>query len=130
VNDPDPDADGAAALVARLRETHGGSVRAVATYDRDGYTLRYATAAVREGYSEPEMDAIYDDVVLQDVGQPLQERLFDDIGAVRGAIRLFEDGTVAHFWPTDGTEGLFVAFDAEADPGVRSLLDLAATYYS
>jgi hypothetical protein len=117
-------------LLERLEAEYGAALSAVASYDRDDYTVHYVDDRVAAQYSTAEMDAIYDDVVLSDVGQPLQEQLFDDLGAVRGKIRLFEDGTVAHFWPTETDEGLFLTFDASADPGVRGLLDLAREFYA
>jgi hypothetical protein len=117
-------------LLARLEAEYGDAVRAVATYDHEGYTVHHVDEDAAARYSTAEMDAIYDDVVLADVEQPLQEELFDDLGPVRGKLRLFEDGTVAHFWPTETEAGLFLAFDATADPGVRGLLDLAREFYA
>lgn len=117
-------------VVGRLRSEYGSALRAVATYDREGYILRYAREGIEANYSTEDMDAIYEDVVLQDVEQPFHEQLFEDMGPVRGKMRLFEYGTVAHFWPTEEDEGLFVAFDGSADPGVRGLLGIAREFYA
>lgn len=117
-------------LLTRLQDACGGSIRAVATYNRDGYTIHYATEEIQSEYSEEDMDVIYDDVILEDVEQPLQEQLFDDMGTVEGKIKIFQDGTVAHFWPTEKKDGVFVSFAADADPGVRSLLRIVQEYYN
>lgn len=117
-------------IVDQLRSEHGSSLRAVATYDRDHYELQYARQDVRTGYSTEEMDEIYDDIVLQDIEHPVHEDLFDDMGAIRGKFRVFADGTVAHFWPTEADEGVFIALDGDADPGVRELLGTVREFYA
>jgi hypothetical protein len=124
------DITGPEQLLDRLQDLCGDSIRAVATYDRDGYTVHYATEEIIREYSEEDIDVIYDDVILEDVEQPLQEQLFDDMGTVEGKIKIFQDGTVAHFWPTEQKEGVFISFTANADPGVRSLLSIAQAYYN
>ncbi|MBP2251420.1 hypothetical protein [Halarchaeum nitratireducens] len=49
--------------------------------------------------------------MLQDVTRDYHETLFDDLGAVRGTFRHFEEGTIARFWSLDHDAGVFVAFD-------------------
>jgi hypothetical protein len=117
-------------IVTVLREEYGAAVRAVATYDRNSYTLRYAGDDVHEEYAPDDIEAIYEDIVFQELTHRFQEDLFDDMGGVRGKFRLFEEGTVAHFWPTSDDDGLFVALDETADPGARTLLDIAKEYYA
>lgn len=119
----------AESAVDELEAEFGDTLRAIATYDRDGYEVQYLGAKAEANYDELDLDAIYDDVVLQDLERPFQEQLFDDLGDVRGKIRLFEDGTVAHFWPTGERKGVFVGFDADADPGVRSLFEMVGDVY-
>jgi len=117
-------------LVDELQSTYDGRLRAIATYDRDGYELHYTSADVDANYSQDDIDDIYDDVVIQDIAQPFHEDLFSDMGDVRGKMRVFEDGTVAHFWPSENEEGVFLAFDSSADPSVRSLLELIGEFYN
>jgi len=117
-------------LVNSLQSAYDGSLRAVATYDRDGYELHYTSLDIDANYSEGDIDDIYDDVVIQDIGQPFHEELFSDMGDVRGKLRVFEDGVVAHFWPSEDAEGVFLAFDSSADPSVRSLLELISEFYN
>ena len=117
-------------LVDELQSTYDGRLRAIATYDRDGYELHYTSADVDANYSQDDIKNIYDDVVIQDIAQPFHEDLFSDMGDVRGKLRVFEDGTVAHFWPSENEEGVFLAFDSSADPSVRSLLGLIGEFYN
>ena len=117
-------------LVDSLQAEYGEVLRVVATYDRDTYELHYTSPDIDANYSESNFDEIYDDVVIQDVAQPFHEELFSDMGDVRGKLRVFADGTVAHFWPSEDDEGVFLAFDSSADPSVRSLLELISEFYN
>ena len=119
-----------AQLVERLQSTYDNTLRVVATYDPDGYELHYTSQDVDANYSQSNIDDIYDDVVVQDIAQPFQEDLFSDMGDVRGKLRIFEGGTVAHFWPSEDRKGVFLVFDSSADPSVRSLLELISEFYN
>ena len=117
-------------LVNSLQSEYGETLRIIATYDRDEYKLHYTSSAVDANYSEGDIGDIYDDIVMQDVTQPFLEGLFSDLGDVRGKLRVFENGTVAHFWPSEDEKGVFLTFDDSADPSVRSLLELVTEFYS
>lgn len=117
-------------VVDRLSRKYGSALRAVATYDRDSYSLQYATEDVAEEYTPSDIERIYEDLVIQDLNHGFQENLFNDMGEVRGKFRIFEGGTVAHFWPTSDDDGLFVALDETVDPGARMLLNIAEEYYT
>ena len=117
-------------LVESLQSEYGGALRAVATYDRDGYKLHYTSLAVDANYSEGDIGDICDDVVLQDVSQPFLDGLFSDLGDIRGKLCVFEDGTVAHFWPSADDEGVFLTLNSSADSSVRSLLALISEFYN
>mgnify|MGYP007124883238 FL=1 len=117
-------------IASELRDEYGDSVRTIATYDKESYTVHYSEDDVDQNYSEEEIEKIYDDVVLQEVGKVFQEELLHDMGDIVGKFRLFENGTVAHFWPTDGDKGVYVAFDGSADPGVRGLYEITERYYT
>ena len=68
--------------------------------------------------------------MLQDISHPFYEGLFSDMGEIRGQLRVFENGTVAHFWPSEDDEGVFLTFDSSADPSVRNLLKLISEFYN
>lgn len=117
-------------LVDEIQSVYGEGVRAVATYDRDDYEVHYTSPSIDTNYSAKEIEDIYDDVVFQDIAQLHHEDLFSDMGDVRGKLRVFEGGTVGHFWPSEDDAGVFVSFDSSADPSVRSLLELISEFYS
>jgi len=117
-------------FVQELRSRYDDEVRAVATYTEDGYEMLYTIEPVDEEYTIEDLTAIHDDVVLQDIEQPFQESLFHDLGDIQGKVRLFDGGTVAHFWPEGDSDGVLVVLGPNADIALRSLLDLAKSYYS
>lgn len=122
-------------IVRHLRLQHRGALQMVAAYNQDTYRILYdAEDADGEASSDVdvdrEMECIYDDLILEEIEKPFQEEIFTDEGSVRGKIRIFERKTVAHFWPTEDKDGLFVSFTEDADPGVRSLLSVAQAYYN
>jgi len=119
-----------ATFLEELRTRYGDGLRAVVTYDREGYEVHYLGEQADRNYSEADIDAIYDDIVLHEIAHDFQEALFDDMGEIEGKLRLFEDGTVAHFWPEDDDSGVFVGFDDSVDPGIRELVELATEYYA
>ncbi|RNJ26297.1 hypothetical protein [Halosegnis longus] len=121
----------ATALVEQLRERHGDGLRVVATYNEGSYEIHYIDEDATDAYTTVDFDDIHDDVVLQDIEQPFQESLFHELGEIRGKLRLFEDGLVAHFWPTgDVSDGVFVAFGTDTEVSPRALLTLAEQHYS
>jgi hypothetical protein len=122
--------DDSAALVAELRDAYDESLRALATYDRTEYELHYLKEGIEEEYDPGDIENIYDDVVLQDIQHAFHEDLFGDMGEVKGKLRLFEGGVVAHFWPTDESDGVFMVFDETADVAVWALYEFADRYYS
>lgn len=122
-------------IVRHLRLQHRGTLQLVAAYNDDTYRVLYDAEdtdgdASSDAQVGREMACIYDDLMLEEVEMPFQEQIFTDEGSVEGKIRIFDSKTVAHFWPTEGKDGLFVSFDADADPGVRSLLSVAQAYYN
>lgn len=120
----------AQALVKQLRERHGDGLRVVATYNEEGYDIHYIDENATDAYTTADFENIHDDVVLQDIEQPFQESLFHELGEIRGKLRLFEDGLVAHFWPTgDMSDGAFVVFGTDTEVAPRALLTLAEQHY-
>jgi hypothetical protein len=117
-------------LTERLLSTYDGALRVIATYDREEYELHHTEPDVEVKYSQNDLDEIYDELMMQEFTMPVHEDLFSDMGDVRGQFRLFEEGTVAHFWPSEDRQGVFVAFDGSADPSVRTLLETISEFYS
>lgn len=121
--------DDADELVTALESTYGDALYAVATYTREEYDVHYLAEATADAYTELDIEDIYDEVVLQGLEHDFHESLFHEMGDVRGQIRLFDAGIVAHFWPTDGDDGLLVAVDRDADVNVWKLYGHAEDYY-
>lgn len=122
-------------IVRHLRLQHRGALQMVVAYNEDTYRVLYDaedvdSEASSDVHVDREMECIYDDLILEEVEKPFQEQIFTDQGSIEGKIRIFENKTVAHFWPTEDKDGLFVSFNADADPGVRSLLSVAQAYYN
>jgi len=116
-------------IVSELREEYGGTVRVIAEYDKEGFEILYSRDEVLEEYSDENIEEIFDDLVLEELDMPHQEDLFGDMGEVQGKIRLFEEGYVAHFWPTEDEEGLLVTLDSEANPNVHNLYETAERHH-
>ena len=119
-----------ARLVDRLQDRYGDALRAVATYDQDDYELLYVGTAAAENYSATDREEIHEDVILEELMVPQDEQLFDDMGDIRGKVRVFDEGLVVHFWPaSDDETGLFVGFDGSADPRIATLYHIFETTY-
>jgi len=117
---PETDAD---ALLDSLEAEYGDSVRMLVEYTESEYEVLYISESAEEAYPEKDRAEIVDDVVLQEIALGHEEALFHELGGIRGKLRLFEEGVVAHFWPGD-QPGVLVSFDADSDPQPRSLLGL------
>lgn len=117
-------------LAGRFRRRYGEGLRAVVTYDREGYELAYTDGTVRDRCDEGQLEAIHDDVLLADVAEARQEELYGDMGGLCGGVRTFEDGTVAHLWPESADRGVFVAFHDDVDPRVRSLEETVRAFHA
>lgn len=107
-------------VTADLRDAAGDALRVVATYDRDGYHLRYCRDDVVDRTAD-RAPAIHDDLVLQGVGRDHLESLFDG-GSLHCSVHRFDDLTAFHFLAGDHT-GLFVSIDSDADVGLASFTD-------
>jgi hypothetical protein len=51
------------------------------------------------------------------------------MGDTKGKIRLFNGGFVAHFWPTEEEDGLFISFRGEAEVSLQGLCELLDDKY-
>jgi hypothetical protein len=109
---------------------YDGSPRVIATYDREEYEVHHTEPDVDVKYSQNDIEDVYDELMMQEFTIPVEEDLFSDMGDVRGQFRLFEEGTVAHFWPSDDKQGVFVTFDSSADPSARTLLEVISEFYN
>lgn len=107
-------------LVAELHDLAGDALRVVATYDREGYEVRYARDDL-QGRLESVADGVHQDLVLEGVGREHLESLFE-AGDLRCTMHRFDELTAFHF-PDDEYRGLFVSVDSDADVPLASFTD-------
>ena len=100
-------------LVRELTETVGDSLRCVATYGERDYDLLYIRPDVEASYTSDEMEEVYDDLILQRVGNDFLEHLFN-AGSLQCSALGFEEATIFNV-VGDGYGGLFVSVDTDAD---------------
>lgn len=112
--------EGGDALVDELQDLAGDSLRVVASYDRNGYDVRYVRADI-----EPRLDAhaedVHRDLVLEGLSREHLENLFE-AGELRCSMHRFGKMTAFHF-PEVEHQGLFVSIDSDADVPMASFTD-------
>lgn len=109
-------------LVAWVREEFGDGVRVVGAYTADTFELLYATAVVREQYTEQELTATGDEFGLSGrKADPYRERLYH-LGEVKYDVQGFADGQVIRI-PRDETRGLLVSVDSTVDVTLPRFVD-------
>jgi hypothetical protein len=104
-------------------------VRGILTYDRRDYEVHHLSPSIKENYSGKKIEEIHEDVVLQSIERVYQESLFNDMGDIIGELRVFEDGTVAHFHERNETRGSVILVDNEVNPRIETLCEIASEYY-
>jgi hypothetical protein len=117
-------------LTKQLLSVYDGALRVIATYDREEYKVHHTEPDIDAKYSQNDIEYIYDRLMMKESTIPFQEKLFIDMWNVHGQFRLSEEGTIAHFWPSDDKQGVFVTFDSSADPSVRTLLEVISEFYN
>ncbi|MFB6120078.1 MAG: hypothetical protein ABEJ68_03060 [Halobacteriaceae archaeon] len=109
-----------AALVDDLHAMTDGGLRAVATYDRDGYDLVYARDGL-EAHIADRAPAIHRNLILEGIGTAHLEDLFR-AGDLHCSMHRFEEVTAFHFVAGEYT-GLFVSVDSGADVPLATFSD-------
>lgn len=108
-------------LVRELSETVGDALRCVATYEASEYEIIYIRPDVETRYSTDEIERIYDDLVLQNVGADFVQGLFH-AGPLRCSILGFERATVFHV-VGEPYGGLLVSVDADTAVELPAFLE-------
>jgi len=98
--------------VADIRRASEGALRVAATYDREGYDVRYARDDVEPRIADV-ADEVHDELVIQGLGREYLESLFDG-GGLQCSMHRFDEMTAFHFIEDEFT-GLFVSVDSDAD---------------
>ncbi|WP_255494076.1 hypothetical protein [Halarchaeum sp. CBA1220] len=106
--------------VAAIRDAAGGSVRIIATYDRDGYDVVYLRDDVESKVASL-AEGVHEELVIREVGRDYLEELFE-AGALHCSMHRFEEMTAFHFIE-GGFTGLFVSIDSDADVPLASFAE-------
>lgn len=109
---PPSTVDDSDALVRKLHDEAGASLRSVSTYDGDSYEMLYMRENVDAIYSETEIDDIFDDLRLEGWGRDTLEGLFN-AGDLECSLYGFDDAMMFHFVTTDFA-GALVTYDRGA----------------
>ena len=83
-------------LVGAARTHVGNSLRMVITYSRDDYEIRYLRDDVSDEYTAEKLADIQEHVLLEGIGEPFVESLFDDRSRCC-QMCMFEELLVCHF---------------------------------
>ncbi|WP_435062602.1 DUF7522 family protein [Halobaculum sp. EA56] len=110
------------ALVADLREETADALRAVGTYDHEGYRVRYLREDVETALDGDDLDAIREAAVLDTLERDYYERLFSTAGAFEATVRQFERALVVEV-PTGDGEGVLASVDRDLDGSIRAVVD-------
>jgi len=107
-------------LVGDLQAHVGDALRAVATYDECGYHFLHLRPDVEQSYSAGEIQAVYEDLVIQGLSREYMEGLFH-AGGLRCSIYGFDDASMFHFIE-EGYAGLFVSIDADVELNLDTII--------
>lgn len=104
----------------RMKETAGGSLRAVAQYDQDSYSVVYERADVAQ---KPEaIGDMHEKLIIDGLGVEYLESIFQ-VGELQCTMHRFEEAVCMHFTQGDA-RGLFVSVDADSDVQLEAFADL------
>lgn len=108
-------------LIPALEAETDGALRTVATYSEAGYDLHHLREDVENVYSTEEIDAVYEDLLLDNMNRAYLERLFH-AGRLECTVLGFEDAVMLHF-SGEVHSGLFVSVDRVPDIEVLSIIE-------
>ena len=106
-------------LVAALQELADGSLRSVASYTVDDYTVHHLRDDVEAAYTVTDIEAIHEHLAVDGLSKQRLESLFD-AGDYRSSMHEFEDALVFHL--TNDDSGLFVSIDRFASIPLSTVL--------
>ncbi len=114
-------------LVEYLKEEIGEELRAVGSYDQDGYYTIYFRDDVAEEFSKDDIEKIHHEMVLKGLGNQHIESLFND-EELNCSIYIFDSVIRLHFVYED-YRGCYISFDfddridtSEIVNGCRSII--------
>lgn len=109
-----------AALLSLVRDYFGPSLQTVTAFNTDGYAPLYFRDDVEALYSDPELDQIFNELVLEGLGAEYFQELFH-AGDLVCTMRVFEE-SVMFLFIDDDQSGAFVTADPETDADVLDFI--------
>ncbi|SEV97085.1 DUF7522 family protein [Halobacterium jilantaiense] len=109
-------------LVDALHDHVGDSLRTVGHHSADEWTFDYVRDELQDAYDEGDLDAIAEELALNELESDYQERLYE-LGDLGATVRLFDRGSVVHV-PTAPATGYLVSLDDDADVNARDIIAL------
>lgn len=109
-------------LVGDLRSECGDALRAIGTYDGDGYRVHYLRDDVDSNLDADDLDAIREGAVLDTLQRDYYERLFSTAGSFEATVRLFERALIVEV-PNGAGAGVMVSLDRELDAPARAVVE-------
>lgn len=109
-------------LASDLRRECGDALRAIGTYDGDGYHVHYLREDVESGLDAADLDDIRQGAVLDTLHRDYYERLFSTAGTFEATVRLFERALILEV-PTGAGAGVMVSLDRDHDGSARAIVE-------
>jgi hypothetical protein len=97
-------------LVNGVRNLTQGQLRSVALYGPSSHKFLFIRDDVDQSYLSEEIDAIHEEMILEDIGIGYLEKLFH-AGDLVCSTHVFEKGVMMHLVGEDHY-GLFISFDS------------------
>lgn len=110
-------------LIAALTEETDASLRLGVRYSGDDEDVVYLREDIRAQYTDPELEARVDALVVKGLGDPPREESLYDFGRLDATFRWYDEVLVTHF-PYREWSGLVFTFDRYES----TLVDLAQEY--
>lgn len=104
-----------------VADRFGEELRSVASYDEDGFELRYVRDDVDALYDDRDYARVFRTLRLEAMDRPTQDSLYAH-GDLLCTYRVYEDATVIHV-ATSETQGVLVSVDTGADVDIRTTTD-------
>lgn len=108
-------------LQSIVTDRFGEALRSVASYDDDGFDLRFVRDDVDALYDDRDYARVFRTLRLEAMDRPTQDSLYAH-GTLLCTYRVYEDATVIHA-ATSETEGVLVSVDAEANVDLQVTTD-------
>ncbi|MDY6765423.1 MAG: hypothetical protein SV377_07060 [Halobacteria archaeon] len=104
-----------------LRDRVGEYLRSIVHYDEEEYEFLFFRSDVEALYSDEELAKIHEEWIIERLSKDFLENLFH-IGELKGITQVFDDAVLV-FLPLEEYEGIFFAYDSDADIQMPSFLD-------